>query len=103
MVDGNYPHNEARHNATLRDEILVDRIKECLMTLAATMIDHPLDIRTSPSKAVFAKSDLKSEIGVGELRLTPVSRWVTMFNPRKATRPTLGCSAQSHVLMVVQL
>ena len=82
-VNGNYPHTEARHSATLKDEILVDRVKECLVALAATMIDHPLDVRASPSKAVFAKSDLKSEIGVGKLRLTPVAKSVKMFNPRK--------------------
>ena len=70
----------------MKGEVVVDRVKECLVRLAATMIDHQLDIRTSPSKAVFAKADLKSEIAVGILRLTPVDRTVTMFNPGKECR-----------------
>ena len=67
----------------MKEEILLDRVKECLVRLAATMIDHQLDIRTSPSKAIFAKADLKSEIAIGVLRLTPVARTVTKFNPEK--------------------
>ena len=67
----------------MKEEVLVDRAKESLVTLAATMIDHQLDIRTSPSKAVFAKADLSPEIAVGLLRLTPVARTVMRFDPEK--------------------
>ena len=34
-----YPSNEGRRSTTLNDEVLLDRVGECLMTLAATMID----------------------------------------------------------------
>ena len=74
-----YPSNEGRHSESLKAEELVNHIKECLMTLAVTMIDQPLTVRTLPSKAVFAKS----EIGVGKLRLSPVTGSVTLFDPRK--------------------
>ena len=72
------------HYVKMKEEVLVDRVKECLVKLAATMVDHQLDIRTSPSKAVFAKADLKSEIAIGLLRLTPVARSVMRFNPEKS-------------------
>ena len=49
------------------------------MTLAETMIDQPLIVRTLPSKAVLAASD----IAIGKLRLSPVIGSVVLFNPRK--------------------
>ena len=55
------------------------------------MIDQPLTVRTLPSKAVFANS----EIGVGKLRLSPVTRSVTLSNPRKkgnASNPRQQCT-----------
>ena len=65
----------------MKEEVLVDRVKKCLVRLAATMIDHQLDIR--PSKAIYAKADLTSEIAVGLLRLTPVARTAMRFDPEK--------------------
>ena len=67
----------------MKEDVLVGRVKECLVTLAATMIDHQLDIRTSPSKGIYAKADLTSEIAIGLLRLTPVTRSVMKFDPKK--------------------
>ena len=67
----------------MKEEVLVDRVKECLVRPAATMIDHQLDIRTSPPKAIYAKADLASKIAVGLLRLTPVARTLVKFDPEK--------------------
>jgi len=78
-----YPSNEAQHHVQMKNDILTCRVNECLVTLAATMIDHALDVRISPSRAVFAKADLKSEIAVGTLRLTPVAGSVKMFDENK--------------------
>jgi len=73
-----YPSNEGKYYKPVIDGIIVERVKECLMTLARTMIDPSLDVRTEPNKAVLAKQD----IGSGELRLSPVAKVVTLFNPR---------------------
>ena len=82
-VNKNYPSNEARHDGKMKEDVLVGRVKECLVRLAATMIDHQLDIRTSPSKGIYAKADLTSEIAIGLLRLTPVASSVMKFDPKK--------------------
>ena len=81
-----YPSHEAHHDVSSKADSIVDRVKECLLALAGTMIDHKLDIRTSPSKAVFAKADLESEIAIGKLRLAPVFRTYSIFNPQKKGR-----------------
>ena len=47
------------------------------------MIDQPLTVRTLPSEALFAKS----EIALGKLRLSPVTGSVVLFNPRKKGNP----------------
>ena len=54
------------------------------------MIDQPLTIRTSPSKAVFATSD----IGSGKLRLSPVTKFTTLFDVKKkgAKNPRYLCT-----------
>ena len=70
----------------MKEDVLVGRVVECLVTLAATMIDHQLDIRISPSKGIYAKADLTSEIAIGLLRLTPVASSVMKFDPNK-----IGC------------
>ena len=74
-----YPSNEAKHNKDLIDSVLVNRVKECLITLAMTMADQPLIVRTSPVRGVVSKS----EIGVGKLRLSPVTTAVLPFNAKK--------------------
>ena len=45
-----YPSNEGRYYKPVIDGIIVERVKECLMTLARTMIDPSLDVRTDPNK-----------------------------------------------------
>jgi hypothetical protein len=74
-----YPSNEGKHCESMKADILVRRIHECLMTQAAMMIDAPLIPRILPSKALFAKS----EIAVGKVRLSPVTGSVYLLNPRK--------------------
>ena len=74
-----YPSNEGRHSQSLKDEVLVSRVKECMMTLATTMIDHPLTIRTSPSRLVISNS----EIEAGKLRLSPVTSSVSLYDEKK--------------------
>ena len=51
------------------------------MTLAVTMVDQPLTVRTHPSTAIFAKS----EVAVGKLRLSPVAKTVHLHSKKKAT------------------
>ena len=76
-----YPSNEGKHCKSLHDEIIVGRVKECLMTLARTMTDHPLTIRLSPTKGVVSKSE--KEIAAGTLRLSPVTPSVSLYNAQK--------------------
>ena len=83
LLHDNYPSHEAHHTGSSKTDLIPDRVRECMQVLAKTMIDHRLDIRTSPSKAVFAKADLESDIAVGKLRLTPVSRSYTLFDGSK--------------------
>ena len=78
-----YPSREAHRVGSSKDNLIPERVRECMLALANTMIDHQLDIRSLPSRAVFAKADLESEIAVGKLRLTPVSRSYTLFDGSK--------------------
>ena len=67
----------------MKADILPDRIKECLMVLAESMIDLDLTVRIQPSRALYAKS----EFAVGKLRLSPVSLTVTLLERRKNNSP----------------
>ena len=83
LLHDNYPSDEAHHTGSSKTDFIPDRVRECMQVLAKTMIDHRLDVRPQPSKAVFAKADLESDIAVGKLRLTPVSRSYTLFDGSK--------------------
>ena len=86
-----YPSNEGKYYKPVIDGIIVERVKECLMTLARTIIDPSLDVRTDPNKAVLAKQD----IGSGELRLSPVAKYVSLFNPHAkdaVLNPRMQCT-----------
>ena len=76
---GEYPSNEGKYSRSMKADIMSSRVKECLMTLAETMIDQPIIVRTSPTNAVIAKS----EIALGKLRLSPVTGSMVLFNSRK--------------------
>ena len=92
-----YPSNEGKYFQTLIDDILVSRAKECLLTVARTMTDHPLTIRTSPSKAVMSKS--KKDIAAGSLRLSPVTPSVSVYNAQKKGGASLDPRRSLKVLL----
>jgi hypothetical protein len=99
-----YPSNEGRYSRSMKADIMVSRVKECLMVLAETMIDQPLIVRTSPNRAVIAKS----EIALGKCRLSPVTSSVVLFTPgKKAKAPclrgqcTLTCPGGSTMLFTL--
>ena len=78
-----YPKTEGKYNASMKEDILAGRIKECLMVQAELMVDPDLTVRTLPSKTLFANS----EIAVGKLRLSPVSATVMPVDKRKKGGP----------------
>ena len=92
-----YPSNEGKYLKSLIDDILVSRAKECLLTVARTMTDHPLTIRTSPSKAVISKS--KKDIAAGTLRLSPVTPSVSVYNAQKKGGASLDPRRSLKVLL----
>jgi hypothetical protein len=53
----NYPKSEGQHNKPFYIDMRVGQVKACLYTLATTMQDYELAIRTSPSRGVICKAD----------------------------------------------
>lgn len=77
-----YKGTEPKDQQDLLKEVLNNRVKDCLLTLACEMKDYPIAIRTSPSKGVFCKED------ISDMVLCPYGH-VTMYDPvvKKAKPP----------------
>ena len=82
LMEG-YPGSEGKYDNFTEREVMVGRMRDCMLALAKSIPDQPVRVHEKPHKGVFATK----AIPVGELLLVPCSRSLAPHDPKKVTNP----------------